>query len=33
MLSLLYLKHAFNESGESLCARWAESVPWQFFSG
>ncbi len=33
MLSLLYLKHAFNESDESLCARWAESVPWQFFSG
>jgi hypothetical protein len=33
MISLLYLKHAFNESDESLCERWAESVPWQFFSG
>ena len=26
MLSLLYLKHAFNESDESLCARWMDSV-------
>jgi IS5 family transposase len=33
MLSLLYLKHAFNESDESLCARWMDSVSWQFFSG
>jgi IS5 family transposase len=32
-MSLLYLKHAFNLSDEELCARWAESVPWQFFSG
>jgi transposase, IS5 family len=33
MLSLLYLKHAFNESDESLCTRWMDSVSWQFFSG
>ncbi len=33
MASLLYLKHAFNESDESVCARWAENVVWQFFSG
>ena len=33
MLSLLYLKHAYNESDESLCARWMDSVSWQFFSG
>ena len=33
MVSLLYLKHAFNESDESVCARWAENVVWQFFSG
>ena len=33
LMSLLYLKHAFNLSDEELCARWAESVPWQFFSG
>jgi IS5 family transposase len=32
-MSLLYLKHAFNLSDEELCARWAESVPWQLFSG
>lgn len=33
MVSLLYLKHAFNESDESVCERWAENVVWQFFSG
>jgi transposase, IS5 family len=33
MVSLLYLKHAFNESDESLVERWAENVQWQFFSG
>lgn len=33
MVSLLYLKHAFNESDESLVERWAENVVWQFFSG
>lgn len=33
MVSLLYLKHAFNESDESLVQRWSENVYWQFFSG
>ena len=33
MISLLYLKHAFNESDEGVVARWAESPRWQFFSG
>lgn len=33
MVSLLYLKHAFNESDESLVERWSENVQWQFFSG
>jgi IS5 family transposase len=33
MVSLLYLKHAYNESDESLVERWAENVQWQFFSG
>ena len=33
MVSLLYLKHAFNESDESVVERWAENVVWQFFSG
>lgn len=33
MVSLLYLKHAFNESDESVCERWAENVYWQFFCG
>jgi IS5 family transposase len=33
MMALLYLKHAFNLSDEALCERWAESVPWQYFSG
>lgn len=33
MVSLLYLKHAFNESDESLVERWSENVYWQLFSG
>jgi transposase, IS5 family len=33
MCSLLYLKHAFNVSDEDTCARWAENVVWQYFSG
>lgn len=33
MVSLLYLKHAFDESDESVVARWADSPRWQFFSG
>jgi len=33
MVGLLYLKHAFNESDESVCERWAENVYWQFFCG
>lgn len=33
MLSLLYLKHAFNESDEGVVARWADTPRWQFFSG
>lgn len=28
MVSLLYLKHAFNESDESLVQRWSENVVW-----
>lgn len=33
MVSLLYLKHAYGESDESVCERWSENVVWQFFSG
>lgn len=33
MVSLLYLKHAYGESDDSVCARWSENVVWQFFSG
>lgn len=33
MLSLLYLKHAFDLSDEEVVARWSENVVWQFFSG
>jgi IS5 family transposase len=29
MVGLLYLKHAYNESDESVCERWAESVYFQ----
>ena len=32
MISLLYLKHAFNESDEGVVDRWAETPSWQFFS-
>jgi IS5 family transposase len=28
MVGLLYLKHAFNKSDESVCERWAENVYW-----
>jgi IS5 family transposase len=33
LLSLLYLKHAFDLSDEELVERWSENVVWQFFSG
>lgn len=33
MIGLLYLKHAFNESDESLLARWLENPYWQYFCG
>jgi len=33
MVSLLYLKHAFNLSDEALVERWSENVVWQYFSG
>ena len=33
MVSLLYLKHAFNESDEALVERWGETPTWQYFSG
>ncbi len=33
MLSLLYLKHAFDLSDEELVERWSENVVWQLFSG
>ena len=33
MASLLYFKHAYGESDESVCERWAENVVWQFFGG
>src|SRR5690554_2941900 len=33
MISLLYLKHAFNESDEGVVQRWADTPRWQFFSG
>jgi transposase, IS5 family len=33
MVSLQYLKNAFNLSDEELVQRWAENVVWQFFSG
>src|SRR3990167_3435117 len=33
MLSLLYLKHAFDLSDEELVERWSENVVWQYFSG
>ena len=33
MISLLYLKHAFDESDEALAQRWSETPAWQYFSG
>lgn len=33
MVSLLDLKHAFNESDEGVVERWAETPTWQYFSG
>lgn len=33
MIGLMYLKHAFDESDESLVARWVENPYWQFFCG
>lgn len=33
MVSLLYLKHAYNVSDKELVARWTENVQWQYFSG
>ena len=33
MVSLLYLRHAFNESDEGVVERWAETPTWQYFSG
>jgi IS5 family transposase len=33
MISLLYLKHAFNESDEGVVERWSETPLWQYFSG
>ncbi len=33
MVSLAYLKNAFNLSDEELVLRWSENVQWQFFSG
>ena len=30
MVGLLYLKHAFDESDESVVARWVENPYWQF---
>jgi transposase, IS5 family len=33
MVGLLYLKHAYDQSDESLVARWVENPYWQFFCG
>jgi IS5 family transposase len=33
IIGLLYLKHAFNESDESLLERWIENPYWQYFCG
>jgi IS5 family transposase len=33
MIGLLYLKHAYDESDESVVARWVENPYWQFFCG
>jgi IS5 family transposase len=33
MVGLIFLKHTFNESDESVVARWVENPYWQFFCG
>jgi IS5 family transposase len=33
MVGLHFLKHAFNESDESMCAKWVENAYWQAFCG
>ena len=33
LVGLHYLKHTFNESDESLVARWVENPYWQYFCG
>ncbi len=33
MVGLHYLKHAFNESDESVVARWVENPYWQYCCG
>ena len=33
MISLLYLKHAFDESDEGVVDRWSEMPLWQYFLG
>jgi IS5 family transposase len=33
MVALLYLKHAYNESDESLVERWSQDMYFQYFSG
>lgn len=33
MVSLIFLKHAFNESDEGVVERWRDTSRWQFFSG
>src|ERR1700709_605367 len=33
MVGLLYLKHAYNESDDSVCERWSQDVYFQFFCG
>jgi IS5 family transposase len=33
MISLLNLKHAFNEKDEDVVQRWGETPSWQYFSG
>ena len=33
MVSVLYLKHAFNESDEDVVQRWVETPSWQYVSG
>jgi IS5 family transposase len=33
MVALLYIKHAYNESDESVEQRWAQDAYFRFFSG